>query len=93
MDPYCSNPDSSPTQPLPASRKSQQMACEICGLIQKRSPILEFRLLQQAMRGNIAIHTCQEMSPEPNGTNLSASRLLFIIVIIIFLLSFCSDYD
>jgi hypothetical protein len=32
MSAYCPNSDSSPTPSQPASRKSQQMACEICGL-------------------------------------------------------------
>ena len=32
MGTYCPNPDSSPTLSQPTSRKSQQMACEICGL-------------------------------------------------------------
>ena len=32
MGSYCPNRDSSPTQSQPASRKSQQMACDFCGL-------------------------------------------------------------
>jgi hypothetical protein len=36
MRTYCPNHDSSPTPSRPASRKSQQMACERCGL----TPIL-----------------------------------------------------
>jgi len=32
MGSYCLNRDSSPTQSQPASRKSQQMACDFCGL-------------------------------------------------------------
>ncbi len=32
MNPFCPNRDSRPTQSMPALRKSQQMACELCGL-------------------------------------------------------------
>jgi len=42
MGSYCPNRDSSPTQSQPASRKSQQMACDFCGLKPPRFCINSF---------------------------------------------------